>query len=246
MVLPIKRQITLNDNTTFFVSYLNVIYFDGQRLTDLPYNLDLDWLEKKMKEDEKLNELVRTYKDLSLVYGILHTKEIAYETILNYTIANTKVFGYGEFTASHNCGIEGERTHHGFEYYTQHFWLKVELDSTKYNFGCFVKKLDEAINKIDSSASIHVQQIGDLIAIDFNSTNVFMSRKYTLRTILSLFFNLLYNSVYLEENVPIKNLQDLINVFKDIKEIREKANERIDMFFEIANRIQELAKASRC
>lgn len=243
MVLPIKRQITLSDNTTFFVSYLNVVYFDGQRLVDLPYDVNLDLFEKKVKEDNELNALLRAYKDISLLCAVLQIQKVSYESIIEYSIANTKPFGIAEFTAPNNCGVKKERTLHGVEYYTPHFWLEVE--DTKNNYGCFVKKLNEAISQIDPSASIHLHQINDLIAIDFNSTNVFMSKKYTLTAVLSFFYNLLYNGVYLENDSPIKTLKDLINVFKEVTEIHNKCSYKIDAFFRIAERVKELADESK-
>lgn len=231
MKFPIKREISLSQSkAVFYVSYLDIVYFDGQLLTHLPDGVNLDKLAQMMEKDEKLNELVQKYNKLTELSKEWDNRISLLEDLITDALAQTEIYPRTQLTSKDNCGVKKDKKYSGVDYYTDNFWL--ETTSTKYNYGCLVKEIAEAVKQIDPITRVHVIQMKDLIAIHIDGSLVYMTNRFTLRAVLSLFKHL----------IKTGKLNEFLDTLHELKELHDKKAEKVGVFFDIARRIQELAE----
>lgn len=233
MKFPIKQEILLDEKNVFYVSYLNLVYFDGDLLTHLPYDTNLEKLTKSINGDTKLKELVQNYNVTSQHTKELDTKQKMLENMIEDALLKTKIYSYGILSSKNDCGIRKEEKYSGVDYYAENFWLETSM--RKYNFGCYTKEMNDAINQIDPITKVHIFHSKDIISISIDGSVVYLTNRFTLKTVLSLFKELKLNG----------NLNEFLDTLHELKEIHDRKAEKVGLFFEIAHRIQELAENSK-
>lgn len=234
MNIPPKRQIVLQKDVVFYVYPLDKVEFDGKYLTVLPDGVNYDNLEKLMIEDTQLNELINKYIITSTIAKALDSKESEIKKTIRDQIFHGFIYDYPDLSSNEKCeGISIERKENEVTYKGQNFKLVTFLK--KYNFSCLVKTIDDAIRQTAPDLSLEIEQFDKFIEIYINYAPLLEFEEFALRDVLS----------YIRNQVKDNKFNEFVSLLKELYAIHKTKTKAVDLFFDIAHRVKELAIKSR-
>lgn len=223
----------LDQNTVFYVNAINSVFFDGMRLTSLPENTNLDKMEKLMREDKILNDLINKYFVASTIAKSLYEKEKGLQDQIGIDIMHTFISDYKELASKTPCTEIRKMVRDSM---VDYIGSNVLLTTTvkKYDFSCLIKELDNAVKQIDPTFKFEISHDNKSIAFFTKNGIVYVTDRFALRDVLS----------YLRNLVNENKIGDFIKTLKELDSILDKRGKAIDLFLDIALRVKELALKS--
>lgn len=229
-----QKLIVLDQNTVFYVTVYNTVFFDNQRLTVLPEHVNLDKLEKMMKEDKELNDLINKYYVASALSRSLTEKQKEIVSKLDNEIFHGFIYDYPDLTQEKGCTeIKRERRGCMIDYYGKNFILTTV--SKKYDFRCIVKEIDNAVRSVDPELMLEISHLKESIAVFVNRNIVYFTDRFALRDVLS----------YIKNSITQGKFNEFVNTLKTLDEITTKKAIALEYFFDIALRVKRLAENSK-
>lgn len=223
----------LDQNTVFYVNAINSVFFDGMRLTSLPENTNLDKMEKLMREDKILNDLINKYFVASTIAKSLYEKEKELQDQIGIDIMHTFISDYKELASKTPCTEIRKMVRDSMVDYIGN---NVLLTTTvkKYDFSCLIKEIDNAVKQIDPTFKFEISHDKKSIAFFTKNGIVYVTDRFALRDVLS----------YLRNLVNENKIGDFVKTLKELDSILDKRGKAIDLFLDIALRVKELALKS--
>ncbi|ALG96811.1 hypothetical protein [Acidianus bottle-shaped virus 3 strain ABV3] len=224
----IIKVIPFNKDLVFSINLPYSVYLNDKYLTTIDADVDLNKFEKALLTDEKLKVLMNKYLVAETLSQIYSQKEQELVKKLNEQILHSFIYDYKDLSG-YSSDVKREKRDKYLCFTTENF--EVCTHSKKYELSAIVNEISDALKNVDSSLKLTIYYGKYSLTIFINSIEVYRNDAFALRDVLS----------YFRDEIKEGKLNEVINLLKQLKEIKEKQLPATDYFLRISDRIKEIA-----